>query len=138
MDLLAIALAPSFAIILFILYRDKLDREPAIVLFASFLYGMISTIPAVALESAFGFLELSGIHGTVVSAFLGVALVEELVKFVPLRFYSFSRISFDEPLDGIVHGVMIGMGFATIENIFYVYQHGMTTGWLRMFTAVPG
>ncbi len=138
MDLLAIALAPSFAIILFILYRDKLDREPAIVLFASFLYGMISTIPAVALESAFGFFKLSGIHGTVVSAFLGVAFVEELVKFVPLRFYSFSRISFDEPLDGIVHGVMIGMGFATVENILYVYQHGVTTGWLRMFTAVPG
>jgi RsiW-degrading membrane proteinase PrsW (M82 family)/ribosomal protein S18 acetylase RimI-like enzyme len=138
MDLLAIALAPGIAIILFILYRDKFDREPALVLLVSFFLGMLATLPALALENAVGYFKLSGVHGTVVTAFLGVALVEELVKFVPLRLYSFTRVSFDEPLDGIVHGVMIGMGFATVENILYVYQHGMTTGWLRMFTAVPG
>ncbi|RYZ25439.1 MAG: PrsW family intramembrane metalloprotease [Chitinophagaceae bacterium] len=138
MDLLAIALAPGFAIILFILYRDKFDREPAVVLLVSFFFGMLSTVPAIAIEDAVGYFNLSGIQGTVISAFLGVALVEELVKFIPLRLYSSNRISFDEPLDGIVHGVMIGMGFATVENILYVYRHGMETGWLRMFTAVPG
>ena len=128
----------SIAIILFILYRDKFNREPAIVLFVSFFYGLLSTIPAMALEIGAGYFNLQGIEGTVIFAFLGVALVEEFVKFVPLRLYSFTRRSFDEPLDGIVHGVMIGMGFATLENIMYVYEHGMGTGLLRMFTAVPG
>lgn len=138
MDLLAIALAPGLAIILFILYRDKFNREPAATMFISFLYGVLSTIPALGLEIGAGYFELSGIEGTIIFAFLGVALVEEFVKFVPLRLYSFTRNSFDEPLDGIVHGVMIGMGFATLENILYVFQHGMNTGFLRMFTAVPG
>lgn len=138
MDLLAISLAPGIAIILFILYRDKFDREPAVVLLVSFFFGILSTIPAYLLESAAGYFKLSGIEGSILFAFLGVALVEELVKFIPLRYYSLSRRSFDEPLDGIVHGVMIGMGFATLENILYVYRHGMETGWLRMFTAVPG
>jgi len=138
MNLLAIALAPGFAIILFILYKDKFNREPAFVLFVSFFYGVLSTIPAMALELGAGYFDLQGIEGTVIFAFLGVALVEEFVKFVPLRLYSFTRRSFDEPLDGIVHGVMIGMGFATLENIMYVYEHGESTGWLRMFTAVPG
>lgn len=138
MDLLAIALAPSIAIILFILYRDKFDREPPVVMLVSFVLGMLATVPALALEKAAGYLEPGGIHGTIIFAFLGVALVEELVKFIPLRLYSFTRNSFNEPLDGIVHGVMIGMGFATIENLLYVFRFGMDAGWLRMFTAVPG
>lgn len=138
MDWLALALAPSIAIIIFILYRDKFNREPALVMAVSFLYGVLSTVPAFLLETAAGYFELSGIEGTVIFAFLGIALVEEFVKFVPLRLYSFTRRSFDEPLDGIVHGVLIGMGFATLENILYVYQYGTNTGWLRMFTAVPG
>ena len=32
---------------------------------------------------------------------------------------------------------MVGMGFATLENIIYVFQYGAPTGFLRMFTAVP-
>lgn len=138
MDLLAIALAPSIAIILFIIYRDKFNPEPAVIMAVSFVCGMASTVPAIGLEMVAGYFELEGIEGTIIFAFLGVALVEEVVKFIPLRLYSFTRTSFDEPLDGIVHGVMIGMGFATVENILYVFNHGMDTGWLRMFTAVPG
>ena len=29
---------------------------------------------------------------------------------------------YDEPFDGIVYAVMVGMGFATVENIIYVYE----------------
>jgi len=32
---------------------------------------------------------------------------------------------------------MVSMGFATVENIGYVMQHGYTTAFLRMFLAVP-
>lgn len=69
-----------------------------------------------------------------------MALVEEFCKFLPLRYYSLPRKSFDEPLDGIIHAVMIGMGFATLENIGYVLtsSNGIQTGMLRMFTSVPG
>jgi RsiW-degrading membrane proteinase PrsW (M82 family) len=47
-------------------------------------------------------------------------------------------------MDGIVYAIMVGMGFATLENILYVVirPEDMTTafriGWLRMLTAVPG
>jgi RsiW-degrading membrane proteinase PrsW (M82 family) len=47
MDSLAIAIAPGLAIILFILYRDKFNREPSTVLVVSFFWGVLSTIPAV-------------------------------------------------------------------------------------------
>jgi RsiW-degrading membrane proteinase PrsW (M82 family) len=32
---------------------------------------------------------------------------------------------------------MVSMGFATVENVLYVYEYGMATGFMRMFTAVP-
>jgi RsiW-degrading membrane proteinase PrsW (M82 family) len=54
-----------------------------------------------------------------------------------LRYYAFPKKTFDEPYDGIVYSVMVGMGFATVENIGYVYQHGINTALLRMFLSVP-
>ena len=39
--------------------------------------------------------------------------------------------------DGIVYAVMIGMGFATLENIIYASRFGLETTLFRAFTAVP-
>lgn len=54
-----------------------------------------------------------------------------------IRLFAYRRKAFDEPFDGIVYVVMVGMGFATLENIGYVLQHGMGTGILRIFLSVP-
>jgi protease PrsW len=45
-------------------------------------------------------------------------------------------------LDGIVYSVMVGMGFATLENLLYVLKYaevgqGMQVGIKRMFLSVP-
>ena len=43
-------------------------------------------------------------------------------------------------MDGIVYAVMISLGFATVENIFYVFNHPgqeMQVAIMRMFTAIP-
>jgi RsiW-degrading membrane proteinase PrsW (M82 family) len=49
----------------------------------------------------------------------------------------YNNKNFNEPFDGIVYAVIVSMGFATIENIIYVFQYGFATGILRLFTAVP-
>ncbi|MEM6379530.1 MAG: PrsW family glutamic-type intramembrane protease, partial [Bacteroidota bacterium] len=71
------------------------------------------------------------------SSFILVSLTEETFKFLALRFYPFNRPFFNEPIDGIVYATMIGMGFATLENIFYAYQYEMATTLIRGITAVP-
>lgn len=141
MELIALAIAPGLAICLFIFYRDAYNREPKRNLIAAFLLGAVTIIPAIFIERA---LEVSGnsFGSIALSAFLVVALTEELGKFAVLRLYAYSRKSFDEPLDGIVYGVMISMGFATFENIFYVlnasqYGQGYQVAFLRMFLSVP-
>jgi RsiW-degrading membrane proteinase PrsW (M82 family)/ribosomal protein S18 acetylase RimI-like enzyme len=140
MLLLGLAIAPGLAICLYIFYRDKYNREPAVTLLMSFVWGLLITVPAVTIEMLAKDLSEETVTGIIISSFFFVALVEEFCKFLPLRYYSFSRKSFDEPLDGIVHAVMIGMGFATLENIGYVLtaSNGIQTGMLRMFTSVPG
>ncbi|MEI9808162.1 MAG: GNAT family N-acetyltransferase [Bacteroidota bacterium] len=140
MDLIALAIAPGIAICLFIFYRDAYNREPKLNLLLTFIFGALTVIPAAFIELAIINKQANSIVQMVVRAFLLVALVEEAGKFAVVRLYAYRKKSFDEPLDGIVYCVMASMGFATLENLFYVtgtkdssYQIGL----LRMFTAVP-
>lgn len=60
---------------------------------------------------------------TLLEVFVVTALAEEswkLLAFVP--FLCLREV--DEPLDGAVYGVAIGLGFATIENLLYAQGHG--------------
>jgi RsiW-degrading membrane proteinase PrsW (M82 family) len=141
MGLLALAVAPGIAICIFIFLKDKYNKEPKGLLLVSFILGMLSTIPAIIFQVTVG---------KPVEALMGkstyyvwwfaygiVAFSEELSKFLMLRFYAFRKKAFDDPFDGIIYAVMVGMGFATLENIGYVMQHGVATGITRMFLSVP-
>ena len=142
MDYIALAIAPGLAICLFIFYRDAYNREPRLNMIMSFVWGVIMVIPAVFVEEYFILFTDNSPLGYALQAFLVVALTEELCKFAALRIYAYRQRSFDEPLDGIVYSVMVAMGFATLENIFYVLfyaQHGQgyQVALMRMFLSVP-
>jgi len=141
MILLALAIAPGIAICLFIYSRDKYEREPLRYLIISFVLGMISTIPPLIVQLLAG--DMAGenntqsILGYAWFAFGIVAFSEEGSKFLMLRYYAYPKSAFNEPFDGIVYSVMIGMGFATVENIEYVQRFGLHTGVIRFFLSVP-
>lgn len=141
MNWLLLAIAPGIAISLYIILKDEYNREPRKHLLFSFVLGLAAIFPALVIESGLSLVQngpiFKTIPGTAIKAYFSVALVEELSKFFMLYAYAYRQPEFDEPFDGIVYAVMVGMGFATLENIFYVYQYGMTTGWVRMFMAVP-
>jgi RsiW-degrading membrane proteinase PrsW (M82 family)/ribosomal protein S18 acetylase RimI-like enzyme len=137
MLLLALAIAPGLAICVYILYRDVYNREPALNMILSFIFGVLSIVPALGIETAISHYLNGSVFSIIAGAFFGVALVEELCKFLVLRYYSFTRRSFDEPLDGIVYSVLVSMGFATVENVFYVHNENLSVAFLRMFTSVP-
>lgn len=134
--LIALAIAPCAALILFIYFRDKYEREPWKLLLVSFLLGVLSIAPAMVQELLFQKISFINDH-VFISAFIGVAFVEEFWKLFFLLLIPFRRKSFNEPFDGIVYAVMVSMGFATLENILYVVQGGWGVGVLRIFTAVP-
>jgi RsiW-degrading membrane proteinase PrsW (M82 family) len=137
--LLSLAIAPAAAIIWFVYTRDKYDKEPVNLLILAFGFGVLSIIPAVigsAMGGEFFYVSTNPVM-TAIYAFGVVAFSEELAKFLFLRFVIFRKPEFDEPYDGIIYAVMIGMGFATFENFLYVADGGLGTAFLRMFTAVP-
>jgi protease PrsW len=139
MFLLALALAPGTAIVLYIYLKDKHEREPLGLLLLSFFYGTLSVLVTLLISMPLEVILINKQSAAELfaDAFFKVALVEEFSKFIFIRFILFRNKNFNEPFDGIVYAAMVGMGFATLENILYVYQYGIPTGILRMFTAVP-
>lgn len=143
MGLLALAIAPGLAICLFIIYKDRYNAEPLKNLIISFLLGVLSAFPAVIFQilttkpSEQLFADQSSAIYKAFFAFCIVGFSEEASKYIMVRFYAYRRKAFDEPLDGIVYTVMVGMGFATLENVLYVTEHGVATGVVRMFLSVP-
>jgi len=141
MELLSLVFAPGIAICLYIYYNDRNNKEPISLLLLSFFIGMTCTIPALMAEF-FGTRMLSqlvsgGLFYTFIVSFGLVALSAEGCKYLIIRILPYKRMAFDEPFDGIVYTVMVGMGFATFENIGYVYQYGFSTGLLRLFLSAP-
>lgn len=71
------------------------------------------------------------------TAFVLAAFPEECFKFLVLMLYSARHMEFDEPMDGIVYGVTVSLGFASFENILYVSKGGLSVAILRALTSVP-
>lgn len=145
--LIFLSIIPGIVIAGYIIWRDRHDSEPIVYLLLCFLFGMLSTYPAVKMElfgvRDLGILKNGNMFMTFTFAFAVIAFSEEYVKFIFLRYFIYPRKDFDEPMDGIVYAIMIGMGFATLENVLYIVMRQDTleaairVGLLRMFTAVP-
>lgn len=53
-------------------------------------------------------------------ALLAIGPIEELAKLVPFLLVIRHFSEFDEPLDGIIYASFIALGFAAVENYFYL------------------
>lgn len=138
--LFLLAILPGLAICAYIFYVDKHEREVWWHLLVCFILGMVSTFPALYFETMVtdaGYDATGNLFQVFLYSLLGVALIEEVAKSTCLFIFPYFNKWFNEPMDGIVYSVMIGMGFATVENIFYAYSSGLETVLVRAFTAVP-
>lgn len=142
MSLLLLAIAPAMIVILYIYFKDKFEKEPVHFLFKNFLMGafvsvIITVILSFTANEFFPLTDVTSIFQQFIKAFFVVGFVEEFSKFIIVKYYAQKNIEFNEPFDGIVYAVMVSMGFAALENVLYVYEHGVATGIVRAFTAVP-
>jgi len=131
---------------------DRLDRkrpEPARTRRLVAFVGMLSVIPALILEIAIGSTLGEQIaprmtyQGASFHAFVIAAAIEEACKIAVVYWVVWRRPEFDERMDGIVYASRAGLGFALVENVFYLLQQdtlgGQLTTWiLRAVLAVPG
>lgn len=134
------AVVPSLLLVWFFKSRD-VHPEPSKVLWMTFLLGVLSIIPtlivALPIMLVLGELTSDPLAIGVGQAFLTAALPEELFKLAVVILYASKHEAFDEPMDGIVYGVVASLGFATFENILYSMQGGLGVAAMRAFSAVP-
>ena len=145
MTTFAITVLPSILIFLYIYLSDRF-REPKKLMFQVFLLGVLLIIPAGYLNQYIikTFENNDPINNALLIGFFAGGLVEEILKFSVLYYFVLKKNEFNEPMDGIVYGVLVSLGFATLENIEYVYLQSENLGFtsleiaqLRAFTAVP-
>jgi len=121
---------PSIIWLAFYLRKDA-HPEPNSVIRKVFLWGMLATLPAIALElilrSLFSFLPFSQEVVLVLYIFLGVALVEEVLKFLVVRFSVYQDKALDEPVDVMLYMIIAALGFAAFENILILFGLGPTS-----------
>jgi len=110
---------PSIIWLLFYLRQD-VHPEPKIIILRVFFWGMLATLPVILLETGFrDFLDgfSSSLLIKIVYWFLGVALVEEFLKYLVVRDKVLRDPEFDEPIDAMIYMMIAALGFAALENI---------------------
>ena len=120
MSTLLITIVPSILILLYFFLSDKF-KEPKGSIALVFFLGICICLPAgyinFFMENNFKDI----FSERLLFSFLGPAWCEELLKFIILYFIVLRRNEFNEPMDGIVYGVAVSLGFATLENYEYVF-----------------
>jgi RsiW-degrading membrane proteinase PrsW (M82 family) len=121
-----LALAPTIVYALVVWWLDRHEKEPLPLLVVAFVWGAIpAVILALVLEIAAGFplqqIVVTAQAREITTASLVAPIVEECVKAIILvvLFLAYKR-EFDNVLDGVVYGAMVGLGFACVENVLYL------------------
>ena len=140
------ALLPAFLLIYYINRKDSLQPEPKWQLVKGFLYGVGAGVFIITIFLLLGMGDDSGetpktFFTAIGDAFLAAAIPEELAKLLMLWLLVRKNKHFNEHMDGIVYAVCIGMGFAGMENILYLFGNiddWASVGVARALISVPG
>lgn len=111
---------PSLIWLLYYLRKD-VHPEPKIMILRIFFCGMLVAIPAAFLETGFFKLaEKTTLFPLLVNflkIFIGVAFVEEFLKYLVVKIKVLNHHEFDEPVDAMIYMIISSLGFAASENI---------------------
>ena len=147
------AILPAVLLCNYVYRKDRVEKEPMGLLLLLFFAGVFSCFPAIlgenvlmaVIDIVFNILLKLGIPVSVlnipytaVTYFIGVALVEEGLKWVFLLWITKNNKNFNCLFDGLIYAVFVSLGFAAFENIMYVVQNGWANAVMRAILSVPG
>jgi len=137
--IVTLAFAPGLFWLWYFFKRDKLEPEPLHQIRNCFFFGMAVVFPSALAEVPFSLVSL---EATLV---IGAPIVEELAKFLVVRYTVFRIAEFDEPMDGVVYAAAVALGFASLENAYFLlaeYRQGpqafAVVTVFRALLSVPG
>ncbi len=136
---LVLALLPAWLLIRYFVNSDKYPEPPELIK-KTFWRGVGTVVPVLIVVLPLSIFEeeiQNLFFRAAYKAFVTAAIPEEFFKFCVLYYFCSKLDEFDEPMDGIVYGATVSLGFAALENVMYS-TGDIGTGLLRAFTAVPG
>jgi RsiW-degrading membrane proteinase PrsW (M82 family) len=119
------ATCTAIPVFLFIWFMDRNEPEPMSHLALGFLWGaFVATAISMVFNGTFEFISAAATGNEAIASFLTASFaapfIEEITKGAALLFlYVIFRDEFDNALDGMVYGAIVGLGFAWFENIIY-------------------
>jgi RsiW-degrading membrane proteinase PrsW (M82 family) len=114
---LVLGLLPGFAWLVFYLSEDP-HPEPKRLIALTFLAGIAFGFFTIALEQMFNHATSRwGIDELSILSLLGLAFIEEFMKFGAAYFAVGKSPELDEPIDRMIYMIVAALGFATLENI---------------------
>ncbi|MEW6616926.1 MAG: PrsW family intramembrane metalloprotease [Patescibacteria group bacterium] len=110
------ACIPSIVWLLFFL-REDARPEPKRLILYTFGAGAFVSLFVLVVQYIFqqSVIELGG---SIIVLIMGLALVEELFKFIAAYWAIDKDKAFNEPVDAMIYMIVAALGFATVENLF--------------------
>lgn len=141
--LILAAVIPAVLLLVKVYRTDKLEPESPRLLAGLIIAGILSAILAIFEESVLTYvLDMVLYNGSLlyklILFYLIVAGSEESSKYLLMKWRTWKNPEFDCRFDGVIYAVFTSLGFALLENIFYVFDQGFETALIRAFTAIPG
>jgi protease PrsW len=137
-----LSLLPCGLWLLYFSTRSVYKRPPLRLIAVTFLLGGAATAAALPAslwgQALLGALLPETLWARALALFLVVGPVEELAKLLAVRLYAYRRAEFDEPLDGVLYATTAALGFAAVENMFYLAEAGALILLLRGPLSNPG
>jgi Predicted membrane protein len=139
--ILMLAVLPVIVLASYIYKKDKYEKEPIGMLLRAFFLGVLAIpLDLVVVETINVMIPGSTVF---YQAFFEAGIPEELCKWALFMIFIWRNKNFNEFFDGIVYACFIGLGFACIENIMYVFGNetfggAFATGVMRALLSVPG
>ena len=135
--LFLVSVGPGLAWLWYFYRQDKYAPEPRSLITLTFVAGMVAVFPAAMVEFPFrSFITNSGsLLGLAFSSVVFIGIPEEIAKYLAVRWSIYGHPEFDEPVDGIIYSVSVGLGFAALENLFYAISFGIAIAPLRALVA---
>ncbi|MEK7542050.1 MAG: PrsW family intramembrane metalloprotease [Patescibacteria group bacterium] len=122
---LLLTFLPPIFWLLFYLREDR-HPEPKRLLLLAFLGGMAAAGLAIVAEILVigknGLIALDdGAPQNAFVVFLVIGLIEEYVKYLPVKFMIEGRRDFDESVDAMIYMMTSALGFAALENTLFIF-----------------
>ncbi|WP_035186212.1 glutamic-type intramembrane protease PrsW [Alteribacter aurantiacus] len=132
--IIAAALAPSVALLSFFYLKDEFENEPLVTVARCFVFGCLLVFPVMFIQFAFD--EEGLLQSEMATAFVQTSMVEEFFKWFVVYFAVYHHVHFNERYDGIVYACAVALGFATVENVFYLLASGVEDAFARALLPV--